>query len=299
MIQDKQQQQQPLRFAPERILGPAQFPSHSSSLLLNDDDHMMTPYRYYIVLHLRSTKLFSIEEIVQVGIIVVDAETFGVVFAFESLVKPSLLSDVSSTTRHTLGINYEDLVFDFSHVLEFLLRDLDWAMKEEGGALLVTLGNHQLHNLLRGQILIENALGKMDVFYAAPERLQLFNAYCNLEDVFYTTNACQLPAKPIRGFQDHLEYLYFYFRLDFKETNRMPPRAVDRALALLPIMKILSRRLGRPLYPTLRLPNLLPLAAPRPRSQRSPCAAAPPQCGSVVQGGGGVAAAHHGGGTQV
>lgn len=236
--------------APVKVLGPALVPQPPVPC---------TPYRYYVILHLRSTKVASVEEIVQVGLVVVDAVTFDEVFAFESLVKPSILNTISSTTSRTIGCNVDELYFDFSHVLEFILRDLEWALKDEE-ALLITLGNRHLQTLFRGQIMIECALGKMGRLCENTEWLEFFTVYCNLEDSFFAKYGIRLPSKPLRGFQDHLEYIYFYLKLNFDEALRAPARSVDRALAIVPLLKCMASK-ERPLYPNTKYSISLPSTA--------------------------------------
>lgn len=240
-------------------------------------------YRHYLVLHIRSTKLYSIEEIVQIGAVIVNAGNFELEGAFETLVRPSILSDISPATRQKFGFCYEELDIDFTHVLKWLLNDLAWALGGGGGGILiVTLGTREMYNLLCGQLAIEQAMGKMTSF-PQPERLHMFESYCNLEAVFSQTNHFGATCKSgRRSGGDSLAFLYAHFKLEYGEAERAPRRAIDRAMALVPIMKLLVQRYlyNRPLFPTSQLPNLsnlvrrqelLPPAAGSDAAQLSTC----------------------------
>lgn len=211
-------------------------------------------YTHYLLTYFRTAKILTVEEIVQVGAVAVDATTLDVVGEFQSSVWPSLLRAAPSALQREVLTDSEEegdaqtLHASFARVLQFFLGDFEWIDSRGGKALVIVLNNHQMKRLYCGQLMIEKAVGRMDAF-PQPKRLALFDNFCSLEDVLYDTYELKLRHRPVTGFRKDLQYLYFYFDLD--ADNLSLETALDSATALLPLLKKVAHRLkGKQFYPT-------------------------------------------------
>jgi len=209
-------------------------------------------YGKYIILSVRATHVYSLEEIVEVGAVVVDAVTFNILQTFQSVVRPSVLPCLSKATEEKHSYTYMDLEINFATVLRMFLLDL---AAHFDTSLFVCVGNHHLAKYLLGQILLEQSVSREFPMDLWEQRKAHFTQFCNLNDVMAKLQRQRGHEGMRRGLEHYndIHYLLSSFQHAYDREEAKKWRCVDKAAAIIPIIKSLTEALGSPLMPTMRM----------------------------------------------
>lgn len=131
-------------------------------------------YPHYNIISLKTTKVFNLTEIVELGLRIVDSEDYDEIDSFTSFVKPSIAKDLSIITQINDGIHFEDLEHDFATVLSTMIE----SNRESFENGLVVMVDQE--KMFSGQYLIEQALGKDNL----TKDMKFFKQWCDLLDIF-------------------------------------------------------------------------------------------------------------------
>ncbi len=200
-----------------------------------------TSYDYYVILNFRTTKVFTLEEIVESAIVVVDAKTLLIVRTLHEYIKPTILRCLSAETnfRHDLSdaeVHFTDHLYQIRNVIyEFCDKKL----------LLVTIGQEHLTKMFPGQITIERAC-RRNAFSAHETFIfQRFQHWCNLKDVFKYVTDRDIPREAWE--KNELCHLQRCLGLPYEDVYMS---CVIEARTAVAIVKALAKQLSTGLFIT-------------------------------------------------
>lgn len=202
----------------------------------------MEKYDYYVLLNFRSTKVFSLEEIVEYAIIIINAETLQVERTIHEYVKPSILQFVSAQTNLRSDLDYKET---FYHHLDGIVNIMAQFLDKK--ILMVTLSQDHLSRLLPGQAQIEERIRDLNADHN--KFLSSCRQWCNLKNVFQLVSNREIQKQPWE--KSELNHLWRCLGLPYDDIYK---NCLIEAREAVDIIRILVRKTASErLFPTTSL----------------------------------------------
>ena len=175
-------------------------------------DFLKLLFQYYVILDIRTTKVYNVEEIVELGLVITKTDYLGAMYSYNTFVKPTILKRVSTQSQVEHGL----IVISDKCIME----------------------RH-----FPSQCEISQRLNQNN--WPSAKAMQPFQQWCCLRDMYGIVRDIAIDTQGYSVASFNTEYYKTYSGL-----IKTYPRCVDRANALIPLLKMYSLILQRDLFPT-------------------------------------------------
>lgn len=205
-------------------------------------DFLTRTFQFYIILDFRTTKIHNVEEIVELGLVITKTNYLGALYTYSTFVKPTILKRVSNDSQVRHGITYNSQNPDFSKVLDLLTSKISFIANILEYSLIVVPDRCIMESIFPGQCEI---IQRLNGLFPPSKNMDVFQQWCCLRDMYGIVRDMAINTQNYTIETFNKEYYNTYSGL-----VGIYSRCVDRANALIPLMKMYSFILQRNLFPT-------------------------------------------------
>jgi hypothetical protein len=203
-------------------------------------------FQFYVILELRTTRVYNVEEVVELGIVVTKVDCLSPMYVFNTFVKPTILQRISKTSQLHYGIEPPHVTEnDFSKVLTLITSQDPLVAHALENGLLIISDKQIMERDFPGQCEI---IQRFDLPFPSEVEMNPFYQWCCLRDLFGIVRDVALH---VQGYSAD-KFTKEYYKT-FGGLVNIYSRCAEKATALIPLLRMYTLILERQLFPTTQV----------------------------------------------
>ena len=200
-------------------------------------------FQYYIILDIRTTKIYNVEEIIEIGLAITKSDYIGPLYSYNTFVKPCILKRVSSESQLKHGITYDPQAHKFGYILDLLTSKIPFIANALENGLIIIADKIIMEQYFPGQCELIQSMN--DSKFPPVKEMKAFQQWCCIRDMYGVVRDIAISTQNYTVDKFNKEYYKTYSGL-----VKIYPRCVDKANALIPLLRMYSLILQRQFFPT-------------------------------------------------
>jgi hypothetical protein len=185
---------------------------------------MQSEHKYYIILDVKTTRLYNVQEIIDFAAAVVDKRSFRVLRKYYTYVRPLVLNEIARKTKVNYHVELNDCI-NGSTMCEALEQCFEKFAEFIDCSLIVTMGNYQLGRALPGALLLSEAMSLENREIGPFDQLK---QWCNLIEIFQDNTGSLIEQK----YGPAINQMLTYYNLRHIRINRVTDQ-IDKMITIM------------------------------------------------------------------